>query len=103
MPEVDHEVVGEGHMAFKVRKKNFAYYCFDHHGDGIIGFWCKSTGSEQRRLIKDDPESLPAYVGARGWIAIRLNLETVDWEAAAELSHRAYQSVAPRKLAALLE
>jgi phosphoribosylglycinamide formyltransferase-1 len=105
LPEVNYEVVGEEHIAFRVRKKIFAYYLFDHHGDGIIAFCCKSSLSEQRRLIRDDSESffVPAYLGAKGWIAIRLDLEGVDWDAVGELSRRAYQSIAPRKLAALVE
>jgi hypothetical protein len=42
-------------------------------------------------------------VGPRGWIAIRLDLDEVDWETVTELARRAYQEVAPRKLAALVE
>jgi hypothetical protein len=105
LPEVYYEVVGGDHVAFRVRKKIFAYYLFDHHGDGLIAFCCKSNLSEQRRLIRDDPESffVPAYLGARGWVAIRLDLDEVDWNTVTELARRAYQSIAPRKLAALVE
>lgn len=56
-PEVTYEVVGKEHIAFRVRKKIFAYYLLDHYGDGIIAFCCKSSLSEQRRLVRDDPES----------------------------------------------
>ena len=105
LPEITHEAIGDGHMAFKVRKKIFAYYLFDHHGDGMIAFSCKSTLNEQRRLIRSDAETffVPAYVGPRGWIGIRLDLDDVDWETVNELVRRAYQSTGPRKLAALIE
>ena len=105
LPEVTQEIVGDEHIAFRVRKKIFAYYLFDHHGDGIIAFCCKSSLSEQRRLIRDDPECffVPAYLGARGWIAIRLDLDSVDWDTVRELARQAFQSIAPRKLAALVE
>lgn len=105
LPESVVEVAGESHLSFKVRKKIFAYYLFDHHGDGIISFWCKSTLNEQRRLVKDDPVTffVPAYVGPRGWVGIRLDLNEVDWDTVSELAQRAYQAVAPRKLAVLLE
>lgn len=105
LPEVVAEVAGESHMAFRIRKRIFAYYLFDHHGDGIIAFTCKSSLSEQRRLVKTDPISffVPAYLGSKGWIAIRLDLDEVDWEAVSELARRAYQDVAPRKLSALVE
>ena len=105
LPEITYEEVGDGHIAFKIRKKIFGYYMFDHHGDGMIGFCCKSTLSEQRRMIRDDSESffVPAYVGPRGWIGIRLDLDAVDWETVSELARLAYQATAPRKLAALIE
>jgi hypothetical protein len=105
LPEVTHEVAGDSHIAFRIRKKIFAYYLFDHHGDGVIAFCCKSSLSEQRRLVRDDPEGffVPAYVGPKGWVAIRLDLDEVDWDTVSELARQAYQSIAPRKLAALLE
>ena len=104
-PEVTSEVAGESHLAFRIRKRIFGYYLFDHHGDGIIAFTCKSSLSEQRRLVKDDPNSffVPAYLGSKGWIAIRLDLDEVDWDTVTELARRAYQEIAPRKLAVLVE
>src|SRR5215510_1311790 len=88
LPEVSHETVGDGHISFKVRKKIFGYYLFDHHGDGIIAFSCKSSLNEQRRLVKEDPEMflVPAYVGPRGWVSIRLDLNEVDWDTVTELA-----------------
>ena len=89
----------------RIRKKMLAYYQFDHHGDGMIALVCKSNANEQRRLIQSDPETffVPAYVGSRGWIGMRLDLDEVDWETATELLKRGYQEIAPRKLAALIE
>jgi len=104
-PEVNVEVAGESHLAFRIRKRIFAYYLFDHHGDGMIAFTCKSSLSEQRRLVKDDPISffVPPYLGSKGWVAIRLDLDEVDWDTVTDLARRAYQEIAPRKLAALIE
>jgi hypothetical protein len=105
LPEITYEVVGDGHIAFRIRKKIFGYYLFDHHGDGMIAFCCKSTLSEQRRLVRDDPESffVPAYLGSKGWIAIRLDLDEVDWDTVSDLARRAFQSIAPRKLAVMVD
>ena len=105
LPEVSVEVAGESHLAFRIRKRIFAYYLFDHHGDGIIAFTCKSSLSEQRRLVKDDPVTffVPPYLGSKGWIAIRLDLDEVDWDTVTDLARRAYQELAPRKLAALVD
>src|SRR5258705_4857752 len=105
LPETVVDVAGESHLAFRIRKRIFAYYLFDHHGDGIIAFTCKSSLSEQRRLVKEDPSSffVPAYLGSKGWVAIRLDLDEVDWDTVTELARRAYQETAPRKLAALVD
>ncbi len=105
LPEAQVENAGETHLAFKIRKRIFGYYQCNHHGDGIVAFCCKSSLSDQRRLVKEDPESffVPAYLGAKGWIAIRLDLNEVDWDTVSELARRAYQELAPRKLAALIE
>ena len=88
LPEVNVELAGEQHLAFRIRKKILAYYLFDHHGDGIIAFTCKSSLSEQRRLVKDDPDSffVPAYLGSKGWVAIRLDPDEVDWETVKDIS-----------------
>ncbi len=105
LPESEVENAGETHLAFRIRKRIFGYYLFDHHGDGIIAFSCKSSLADQRRLVKGDPESffVPAYLGAKGWVAIRLDLNEVDWETVSELARRAYQEIAPKKLAALID
>ena len=107
LPEVTYEFVGreQEHITFRVGKKTFAYYLFDHHGDGMIAFSCKSSLSEQLRLVRDDPESffVPSYVGPRGWVAIRLDLNEVDWDTVNELARQAFLSSAPRKLAALID
>lgn len=104
LPEVVVEP-SRDHLSFGIRKKKFGYYVFDHHGDGKIAFLCKSTLSEQRRLIASDPDVffVPAYVGPRGWVGVRLDLEAVDWTTIEELARTAYQSVAPRRLATLVE
>ena len=104
LPELEIQTLGE-HIGMRIRKKSLAYYQFDHHGDGMISLVCKSNANEQRRLIQSDPETffVPDYVGSRGWIGMRLDLDEVDWETAADLLKRGYQEIAPRKLAALIE
>src|SRR5215831_1911421 len=104
-PEVTVEEGGEGHLAFRVRKKTFGYYLFDHHGDGKIAFCCKSSLSELRRLVKEDPINffLPPYLGPKGWVAVRLDEDEIEWTVISELARRAYQELAPTKLAALVD
>ncbi|HXT64943.1 MAG TPA: MmcQ/YjbR family DNA-binding protein [Pyrinomonadaceae bacterium] len=107
LPEVTVQPLGHDgeHLVLQIGKKKLAYYQFDHHGDGMISLVCKSNLNEQRRLVQSDPELffVPAYVGSRGWIGMRLDLDEVDWETATELLKRGYQEIAPRKLAMLLD
>ncbi len=104
LPEVEIQELG-AHLGLRIRKKSLGYYQFDHHGDGMISLVCRSNLNEQRRLIQSDPETffVPDYVGSRGWIGMRLDLDEVDWETATELLKRAYQEIAPRKLAAMID
>src|SRR5262249_21347353 len=79
LPEA--EVSGEPHRAFRVRGKTFAYYLNDHHGDGIVSLCAKATPQRQRDLVEAEPERyyVPAYLGPKGWVALRLDLPSVDW------------------------
>lgn len=93
---------GEQHLKLAVRGKTFGYYMNDHHGDGIVGVALKAAPGEQEALEQADPERyyIPAYLGAKGWIGLRLDLRAVDWEEVGELVSEAYRLQAPRSLAA---
>jgi predicted DNA-binding protein (MmcQ/YjbR family) len=43
---------------------------------------------------------VPAYLGARGWVGVRLDQEDVDWDEVARFVAVSYRLVAPRRLAA---
>ena len=98
MPEID--MSGDQHLALRIRKKTFAYYLDDHHGDGIVSVCCKSTLERQRELVGRHPERyyVPDYVGPKGWVALRLDLPEVDWNEVANLVFAAYRLQAPRRL-----
>ncbi|WP_109485750.1 MmcQ/YjbR family DNA-binding protein [Occallatibacter savannae] len=89
-----------GHVAFKVGKKTFAYYLNDHHGDGIVSVCCKVLAADNKRLIEANPRRfyMPAYIGPRGWVALRLDRATVDWSEVQELVRGSYEQMAPKKL-----
>lgn len=99
------EVAGQGdqHLQFQVRNKTFAYYLNDHHGDGRVALCCKAAPGEQDALVAADPARFyrPAYLGSRGWIAVRLDHDDVDWDEVAELVVDAYRLTAPKRLAAI--
>jgi hypothetical protein len=94
-----------GHMAFKVGKKTFAYYLNDHHGDGIVSVCCKVLAGDNERLIDANPRKfyMPAYIGSRGWAALRLDRATVDWNEVQELVRGSWEQMASKKLVRQLE
>jgi predicted DNA-binding protein (MmcQ/YjbR family) len=88
------------HAAFLVRKKTFAYFLNNHHGDGIVSIACKALPGENTALAAAQPKRfyLPAYIGPRGWIALRLDTGRIDWEEVAELVKGSYRITAPSRL-----
>jgi hypothetical protein len=105
LPGVDVSGVGDGHLAFRVKQKTFAYYLHDHHGDGRIALCCKAPPGEQGRLVEADPDRffVPPYLGPKGWVACRLDLRSVDWEEVQNLVFAAYFLTAPVSLRVLTE
>jgi len=99
-PEAKRELHGS-HATFLIRKKPFAYFLENHHGDGIVGFTCKVLPGENNSLIRAQPERFypPAYLAARGWVALRLDRGKIDWEEVKELLLGSYAMVAPKRLA----
>jgi predicted DNA-binding protein (MmcQ/YjbR family) len=103
LPETTRDVHGE-HAGFLVRKKTFAYFLNNHHGDGIVAVTCKVLPGDNVALAKANPSRfyLPAYVGPRGWVGLRLDQGEIDWEEVAELVVDSYRRIAPKRLAALV-
>jgi hypothetical protein len=55
LPQVKRELHGS-HATFLVRKKPFAYYLNNHHGDGIVGVTCKVLPGENKSLVEAQPQ-----------------------------------------------
>lgn len=89
------------HASFLIRKKPFAYFLNNHHGDGIVAVACKALPGDNTALVAAQPERfyLPAYVGPRGWVALRLDVGAIDWDEVAELMRGSYLLIAPKRLA----
>lgn len=100
LPEVEVAPAGIEHLAFKVGNKTFAYYQFDHHGDGLVSLVCKAPPGRQQSVLEDDPEAYfkPAYVGSKGWVGLRLDMDEVDWDEIKDLLTDAYRLTAPKRL-----
>jgi predicted DNA-binding protein (MmcQ/YjbR family) len=101
LPATTRQMMGR-HAGFLVRKKIFAYFLDDHHGDGIVGINCKVLPGDNTALIASNKAKfyMPAYIGSRGWVGLRLDAGKVDWEEVAELVTHSYKLVAPKRLAA---
>jgi phosphoribosylglycinamide formyltransferase-1 len=101
LPEAMREILGQ-HAAFRVRKKTFAYFLNDHHGDGMVAVTCKVLPDDNKRLAASDPDRfyIPAYIGSKGWVARRLDVGKIDWEEVSELVSGSYRLIAPKGLAA---
>ena len=104
LPKSIREVLGK-HASFTVGGKTYAYYLNDHHGDGIIGIACKVLPGVNEALIAAQPAKfyMPAYVGPKGWVGLRLDIAGVDWNEAAELLTGSYRLIAPKRLVAMVK
>jgi hypothetical protein len=94
------EKLSHGTPAFHVRGKMFLTFVDDHHGDGHLAVWCKSTLEEQRRLVASSPERfyVPPYVGVKGWVGVNIDETRADWVELAMLVEEAWASVAPPRV-----
>jgi len=104
LPEASRTIHGS-HAQFLVRKKTFAYFLDNHHGDGIVSITCKVLPGENTALATAQPKRyyIPAYVGPRGWVALRLDTGKVDWNEVRDLLLGSYLLTAPKRLAGLVQ
>ena len=86
--------------------KFFAYVSVNHHGEDAVALLVKTSGpDEMNALIDADPDIYyrPAYYGASGWIALKLDRPGVDWEHVGEWLAKSWRAVAPRKLTKMMD
>ena len=65
LPEATERLSHGAPTWFIAGKKTFVTFHDDHHGDGILGFWCAAPPGVQAELVDEEPERfyVPAYVG----------------------------------------
>lgn len=104
LPEAQRQRLGP-HADFRVRKKVFAYWLDDHHGDGIVCVCCKGELGENVDRVARDPTryTLPAYIHHRGWFGIRLDQGTIDWREVESAVRLSWLLAAPKTLARQLD
>ncbi|GAA2409393.1 MmcQ/YjbR family DNA-binding protein [Actinomadura vinacea] len=100
LPEATEKPFG-GHTApsFRVRDKLFVMTSEDG-----LSMMVKGGPGVQEALLAEAPERFfrPAYVGGKGWVGARLDVEQ-DWDEVAELVEDSYRLIAPKRLAAQVE
>lgn len=105
LPDAE-ERPSHGAEGWRVGGKYFAYFNDQHHGTPHIALLVKTSGvDEMEGLIEAHPDAYfrPAYYGASGWIGVILNRPGVDWDAVADWLSRSWRSVAPKRLAQMLD
>lgn len=104
LPETT-ERVSHGSPSFFIRdKKQFVSVDDHHHGADHLAFWCPAVPGAQEQLIAEDSDQFfrPPYVGHRGWVGVRIDINP-DWDEIAAIVTDAYRLVAPKTLAAQLD
>ncbi len=104
LPEVT-ERPSHGSPAWFIRdKKTIVMFLDDHHGDGRLALWCAAPPGVQALMVDEDPVRffVPPYVGHRGWLGVRLDID-VDWDEVAGIVEDAFRTIAPKTLVARLD
>jgi hypothetical protein len=100
LPEAVEKPFG-GHTSpsFRIGDKLFVMVS----GDQTV-MTCKARPGVQEELVAAEPERffVPAYVGHKGWIGGRLDVEQ-DWDELADLIETSYRMTAPKRLVVLLD
>jgi len=95
------EKLSHGAPSFHVRGKMFLTFVDNHHGDGRLAVWCKSSHEAQRSLVASDPAKflMPGQADLRwNWAVVRLS--AIDPEEMHELVLDAWRLVVPKSVAA---
>jgi hypothetical protein len=105
LPEVT-ERLSHGAPTWFVRgKQSFVMlWAHGHHDHHFAHLWCAAPPGAQGELVAAEPERFfrPPYVGGRGWLGVRLDVD-VDWDEIATICEDAYRAVAPKRLVAQLD
>ena len=103
LPETT-ERLSHGEPTWFIRDKKTFVMFSDHHHGGPLAFWCAAPAGGQEELIASEPDRFfrPPYVGSRGWVGVRLDVD-VDWDEITEIVEDAYREVAPKTLVRQLD
>ena len=86
---------------WQVVGRTYCYFMDDHHGDGRLALWVKSTHEAQADAVAAEPHRcfVPPYAGSQGWLGLRLDVDP-DWDEVAGVLAEAWRLQAPKRLLA---
>lgn len=98
------ERVSFGDPNWTVNGKGFGAQKGNYDG-GRPNLWFKPAPGEQQALVASDPDRffIPPYVGGKGWLAVHLDGEEVDWAEIEELVEDSYRQMAPKRALKVLD
>lgn len=101
LPETEERLSHGAPTFFAGGKKTFVMFLDDHHGDGRLAIWCSAPPGVQATLVDEEPGRffVPPYVGTRGWVGVRLDVD-VDWNEVAGIVEDGFREVAAKRLIA---
>ncbi|MEL6981636.1 MAG: MmcQ/YjbR family DNA-binding protein [Actinomycetota bacterium] len=104
LPEITERVSHGAPTLFIRGKRVLAHLFDDHHGSGDLAIWCPAAPGVQAELVDQEPDRffVPPYVGHKGWIGVRLDVEP-DWDEVATMLEDAFRLVAPKTLVKQLD
>ena len=103
LPGVE-ERINHGMPTFAVVKRTAFCNLHEHPADGRPTLWFKAAAGVQAELVDQEPERffVPPYVGPRGWVGLRLDVD-LDWDEVAAVVEDAWRLVATRGQVAQLD
>jgi hypothetical protein len=98
------ERVSFGDPNWTVNGKGFVAQKGNFDG-GRPSLWFKPAAGEREALLAADDGRFftPPYVGGKGWLAMYLDAEHLDWSEVAELVEDSYRQMAPKRALKALE
>ena len=104
-PEVT-ERLSHGAPTWFIRNKTsfVTMWANGHHGNDFPHLWCAAPPGVQQEMVEAEPDRYfrPPYVGGRGWLGLRLDVD-VDWDEIADICEDAYRTIAPKRLVTRLD
>jgi len=96
LPGVE-ERVNHGMPTFAVAGRTAFCNLHEHPADGRPTLWFKAAPGVQAELVDQEPERffVPPYVGPRGWVGLRLDVD-LEWSEVAAVVEEAWRLVATK-------